>query len=363
VIEGVNGPVTVVWARTEGRLSALLMGPAYIENHWLAKITPVLDRQRLRLVLRTSSTRGDAGSDARRAAADTGLPWTVVVAEVDPQGELTRIAGRRTLWLWGLVLLIGVTAGGLVIITRSVVRDLAVARLQSDFVSAVSHEFRTPLTSLRQLTEVLLDGRVAAEDRRETYYRALARQADRLHRLVESLLDFGRMEAGTSPYRLELLDACALVRSVVEVFERDAAAKGYHVALQVDSFQDSATTVAGDREALTHALWNLLDNAVKYSPECRTVWVDVERAGSRLAIRVRDRGLGVPRHEHADIFKRFVRGADGKAHGIQGTGIGLAMVQHIVSAHGGTVGVESVPGEGSTFTIALPSSDESSVRF
>jgi signal transduction histidine kinase len=196
---------------------------------------------------------------------------------------------------------------------------------------------------------------VTAEDRRETYYRALARQTERLHRLVESLLDFGRMEAGTSPYRLEPLDACALIRSVVEEFQQDSAANGYRVELQVDGLDAAPPTIAGDREALTHAVWNLLDNAVKYSPECRTVWVEVERTGSRLAIRVRDRGLGVPRHEHADIFRRFVRGADAKTQGIKGTGIGLAMVRHIVSAHGGDVLVASEPGAGSTFTIILPS--------
>jgi len=210
------------------------------------------------------------------------------------------------------------------------------------------------LTSLRQLTELLLDGRVVAEDRRETYYRAAARQTERLHRLVEGLLDFGRMEAGTSPYRMAPIDACALVRSVVDEFEQDSAASGYHVELQVDGFEGATPVVAGDREALTHAVWNLLDNAVKYSLTCRTVWVDVVHAGSRLNIRVRDRGLGIPTHEHRDVFKRFVRGAGAKVHGIRGTGVGLAMVRHIVSAHGGEVDIESREGMGSTFTIVLP---------
>ena len=198
---------------------------------------------------------------------------------------------------------------------------------------------------------------MATEDRRETYYRALGRQTDRLQRLVESLLDFGRMEAGTSPYQMEPLDACALIRSVVNEFEQDSAASGYHVELRVEGLQGMTPTVTGDREALTHAVWNLLDNAVKYSPECRTVWVDVERSGSRLAIRVRDRGLGVPSNEHEDIFRRFVRGADAKALGITGTGIGLAMVRHIVSAHGGEVSMASEPGAGSTFTLVLPMVD------
>lgn len=354
------GRVTVVWAGSAQRRSALLVGSAGIDRQWLAKIRPALDRQRLRLALRDAAARGpegaagSEGSEARRTAAETGLPWTVAVEEADPQAELSRIAGRRTLWVWGLALLVAVTLGGIGLIARGAMRELAVARLQSDFVSAVSHEFRTPLTTLRQLTEVLIDGRVPAEERRETYYRALARQTDRLHRLVESLLDFGRIEAGTSPYRLEPLDACALVRSIVDEFAQDSAASGYRVELQVDSVEKAAPMVAGDREALTHAVWNLLDNAVKYSPECRTVWVDIDRTPSGLAIRVRDHGLGVPREEHADIFKRFVRGAGAKAHGIKGTGIGLAMVQHIVSAHGGDILVASEPGAGSTFTLVLP---------
>src|SRR6266508_3106076 len=353
VINTSGARITVLWQDSRDRLAALVAGPAFIERQWLTLIKPALDRQRMHVEL-GEATRDTGNPKTRRATDETGLPWDVVVGDVDPQRELTRIAGRRTLWLWGLVLLMTVTTGGVVIVTRTVVRDLAVARRQTDFVSAVSHEFRTPLTSLRQLTEVLLDGRLVAEDRRETYYRALARQTERLHRLVESLLDFGRMEAGTSPYRLEPLDACALIRSVVDEFQQDSAAHGYQVELHVDGLGAATPTISGDREALTHAVWNLLDNAVKYSPECRTVWVDVERTGSRLAIRVRDRGLGVPRHERAEIFGRFVRGADAKALGIKGTGIGLAMVRHIVSAHGGDVLVASEPGAGSTFTIVLP---------
>ena len=240
-----DATITILWMSTNERLSALLAAPSYVEQQWLAKVTPPLDRQRLRLTLSDTLARGAGGLEARRAAGDTGLPWSVTVADVDPQGELTRIAGRRALWLWGLVLLIGVTIGGIVIIARGVLRDQAVARLQSDFVSAVSHEFRTPLTSLRQLTEVLLDGRVATEDRRETYYRALGRQTDRLQRLVESLLDFGRMEAGTSPYPMEPLDACSLVRSVVNEFAQDSAASGYHVELRVEGLEGLTPTVAG----------------------------------------------------------------------------------------------------------------------
>ena len=101
-------------------------------------------------------------------------------------------------------------------------------------------------------------------------------------------------------------------------------------------------------------MWNLLDNAVKYSVECRTVWVDLGRDQQRLAIRVRDRGLGIPASEQKKIFRKFVRGAVAKAENIKGTGIGLAMVQHIVKAHGGEIRLASTPGQGSTFTLLLP---------
>ncbi len=112
--------------------------------------------------------------------------------------------------------------------------------------------------------------------------------------------------------------------------------------------------IRADREALGLALWNLLDNAVKYSPECRTVWVEMMREGNRLAIHVRDRGMGIPTSEQKEIFKKFVRGEGSRTSGIKGTGIGLAMAWHVVEAHEGEIRLESKPGHGSTFTILLP---------
>lgn len=346
-----NAQWTILWEGNSGRLTALIAGPAYVERQWLGKLAPLLHRQHARVSLLDPAARLAGTFESRRAAGETGLPWTVALESTGLESELARLAGRRTLWLAGLAFLGAIVLAGSYLIARAVMRELAVARLQSDFVSAVSHEFRTPLTSLRQLTEILLDRRITTEERRRTYYEALARQTERLHKLVESLLDFGRMEAGTSPYRLEPLDACAWIRSVVEQFESEASGRGYRVELDVNG---ATATIAGDREALTNALWNLLDNAVKYSPECRTVWVNVEREEKRLAIRVRDQGLGIPPGEQKEIFRKFVRGAGAKAEGIKGTGIGLAMVDRIVKAHGGEVSVRSEPGAGSTFTVLLP---------
>ncbi len=256
--------------------------------------------------------------------------------------------GRRRLWLAGLAALVLLVVAGGYFIARAVSRELAVARLQSDFVAAVSHEFRTPLTSLRQTTEILADDRVVSDEQRRDYYQKQARATERLQRLVESLLDFGRMEAGRRPYRLERLDAGELVRAVVEEFQAEAGE--YRVELSANG----AAAVDADPDALGRALWNLLDNAVKYSPDCRTVWVELTARSNRLAITVRDQGIGIPRAEQKEIFHRFVRGAAAKSNGIKGTGVGLAMVRHIVEAHGGEVRLESEPGKGSTFTVLLP---------
>ena len=116
--------------------------------------------------------------------------------------------------------------------------------------------------------------------------------------------------------------------------------------------------VQADREALARALWNLLDNAVKYSPQNKTVWVKAACENGRVAISVSDKGLGIAPHERKKIFKKFVRAASAEAAGAKGTGLGLTMVEHIVAAHGGQMHVESEPGVGSTFTILLPSAKE-----
>ncbi len=234
---------------------------------------------------------------------------------------------------------------------RGVNRELHVGRLQSDFVAAVSHEFRSPLTTLRGITELLAHDRLSDDTRRRQSYVFLERETIRLQRLVEDLLDFGRMESGRKQYRIARHDAFALVRAAVADFREEDLANGFQIEVR---FDPAAATVAADEEALRRAIRNLLENAVKYSPQCRTVWVDGAVNRHQAAISVRDRGMGIEPAEQRAIFQRFVRGADAKKAGIKGTGIGLAMVRQIVDAMGGDIRLESAPGTGSTFTILLP---------
>jgi signal transduction histidine kinase len=281
------------------------------------------------------------------------LPWDIALVNANPEAVLNQFAQRRRLMMMGLAMLALLVVAASYFIGRAVSRELAAARLQTDFVSAVSHEFRTPLTSMRQFTEMLVEDESLSPEKRRAFYGAQDRATRRLSRLVESLLDFGRMEAGARPYRLERLDAGRLVRATAEEFKQETNPTNLVMECTVP---DEGPAVKADREALAQAIWNLLDNAVKYSGNSPVVHVEVE-AGNPVAIRVRDQGFGILPSERNRILRKFVRGSSAKACGVKGTGIGLAMVKHIVDAHAGKVLVESEPGKGSTFTILLPSGE------
>jgi len=347
------GPVLISWEGTSDRLAAVLAGPVYLNKAW----TEAERDRRVRGAFIDADGQAVLGSvdkngpQAVRTAAATRLPGTLQITLSDPGAAEEGAADRRRLLFAGFAVLALVLMAGSYFIMRSINREQAVAKLQSEFVSAVSHEFRTPLTSLRQLSEMLSKGRVPTEELRQKSYDILSSESERLQRLVESLLDFGRIEAGAFPYRFESLDPASFVGGVADEFQEKAAKQGYHIDL---TLAGEFAPIRADPEALGLAFRNLLDNAVKYSPDCRTVWVEVEREQDRLVIRVRDEGMGIPASEQKNIFKKFVRGTgSGTAH-IQGTGIGLAMARHIVEAHDGEIRLESEPGKGSTFTILLP---------
>ena len=355
-------PATMVWASTGERVAALVAGSTYVDSEWLAKAQRAASPAQIALVApsdpRTSRAPGTSDLTSHRNAADTGLPWTVVTSLSSQDGAAQFESRRRTLFAALAAVLVLVAAGGYVIV-RARNREMALARLQSDFVTAVSHEFRTPLTTLRQFNALLDESAALTADKRRIYYQAQTRATERLHRLVESLLDFGRMEAGKRAYTLDRLDAGLLVRDVVEEFNDEIDGRGLAVRFSAGPGEH---LVDVDAEALARAVWNLLDNAVKYSGDSREVDVAVGRVANRVSIAVQDRGIGIPAGEQARILQKFTRGAAAVAARIKGTGIGLATVQHIVAAHHGTLQVDSVEHQSSTFTILLPLVEVSSLK-
>ena len=227
------------------------------------------------------------------------------------------------------------------------------AELQSNFVSAVSHEFRTPLTSMSHLIELLRDRTDMGAPRRARYYDALEQEAGRLRRFVDQLLDFGRVDAGAVRYHFARVQPRALVDGVVDRFRSGPAAQGRTVSTHVDA---NLPEVEIDEEAFALALNNLLENAAKYSPAQAPIHVRLhsDDAARSVVVAVRDEGEGIPRSEQQIIFDKFVRGAAAQASGVRGTGVGLALAREIIRAHGGDIRVDSELGRGSTFSISLP---------
>lgn len=359
-----TGGFVVLWQKDVERLVGIVAGPAHLTSRWLAEGNAALQRNSARLHLADGEGVTLLGASplagfprAVRTPAESHLPWTIQVALAGSgpgalRGDQARLLIATLAVTMALVLFAAYAA------SRAVARELRTARLQSDFVAAVSHEFRTPLTSMRQLMEMLSTGRVTDAGRRDHYYMVLQRERARLHRLVEGLLDFARMEAKALEFRREPLDPSSLVSEIVVAFRAELQDARHTVVLNAK--EETLPQVSGDREALGRALWNLLDNAVKYSPEGGEVRVEVSNGDGDVSIAVRDQGIGVADNERERIFAKFVRGREAMRRGAKGTGIGLAMVKHIAEGHGGRVRVSSEGvGRGSTFTIDLPVADSS----
>jgi signal transduction histidine kinase len=280
-----------------------------------------------------------------------GLPWTLRVWPSQSQPTTVATNSRTiVLAMMGGVLLFLWSAS--YFIARAIRREANVARLQSNFIAAVSHEFRSPLTTVRQMTEMLQAGRVPSEARRQTYYGVIAGEAARLQRLIETLLNFGRMEAGAERYEFADIDAAALVRDVVRDMEPQAREAGQRIEI---TGPFAGVCLRADANALAVAVRNLIDNAIKYSPTDSTVEVRWSRHNGHAAISVVDRGVGIPQSERRTIFERFVRGRAAIDVNVKGTGLGLSMVKEIVRAHGGDILLESEVHRGSVFTLLLPS--------
>ena len=348
----------LVWHRQDAGLAAVVTRAEWLEAHGSADVAGALGRADASLVLVDQAGHpvvGHAATDSRpaviRGAAETGLPWTIRVVGADPSASPGDQRTRDFVLLAAVLAIAAVLVGGSYAVARAVIREMEVSRLQSEFVATVSHEFRTPLASIRHVSDLLAENRVPDEERRARYYEALQSESERLQRLVETLLDFRRMEKGARRYRLEPCDLSALLESVVSRFRVEASRRGYDL---VWAAPEALPHIRADADALALAIWNLLDNAVKYSPACKTVWLEAAVEDSTVAIRVRDRGLGIAPDEAARVFDTFTRGASAAQSGAGGTGLGLSIVRHIVEAHHGSVAVDSEPGIGSTFTLRLP---------
>jgi signal transduction histidine kinase len=248
-------------------------------------------------------------------------------------------------------LIAGILIFGLIFTTRAVTHELELAKMKSDFVSTISHEFKSPLTSILQLAVMLKTKRVPSEARRQRYYDVLVEQSERLSLLIDNILDFTKMEEGKEKFGFEIIDIGELLREIVATIQDRVRHEGFIIQTKIS---DPLPSIKVDRRSLSQAINNLIDNAIKYSSKVKQVYVHAFTEKHHLIIAIQDFGIGIKKEETNKVFERFYRGGDELTRKVKGSGLGLTLVKQIVEAHHGTIQVESESERGSTFSIKLP---------
>ncbi len=280
--------------------------------------------------------------------------WEIGVYLVNP-AKFSQAAQAAKLTL-GLLIALLVTAIGVGswLIVSDLKRQLTLARQKTDFVSNVSHELKTPLTSIRMFSELLAEDRVAGKEKQRAYFNIITAETARLTRLINNVLDFSRMERGEKKYNFARCDLAGVVRDTVESYRPHLEQSGFQLDCDLP---DQPLFVNGDRDALAQIVVNLLSNAEKYSGARKQIKLELRPQTNpipHIEVRVCDRGLGVPKGCAEKIFEQFYRAHDLLSSGIQGSGLGLTLARQIARAHGGDVVYEPREGGGSCFALRLP---------
>ena len=258
---------------------------------------------------------------------------------------------------YGNLLLIGllnvVLIAGVWVVYRTVRREVELAQLKSDFVSNVSHEIKTPLALIRMFSETLQLKRVKSEAKKQEYYDTIVQETERLTHLINNILNFSRMEAGRKEYRMEPVELNTVVLDVLKNYRPHLEREGFTVST---ALTDSLPFIEADSGALAEALLNIIDNSVKYSRAEKHLIVVTGSDRKTVFVEVEDHGIGIEPRQQQKIFEKFYRVSSGLVSSTKGTGLGLALVKHIVDAHKGTITLRSQVGKGSAFRLSFPAS-------
>lgn len=233
-----------------------------------------------------------------------------------------------------------------------ILRQKRLSEMKNDFIGNMTHELKTPISTIALSAEVIADPAIVHEpERLSEYARIIRSENERLRTQVERVLQLATLDRDNLRMKAEAVDMHQVASAAADSIKLPAQERGMHVVLRLEA---AKCTVTGDRVHLTNAVFNLLDNAVKYGREGTAIEIRSSQRGNELLLSVRDQGIGIRKEDQKHIFERFYRVHTGNVHDVKGFGLGLHYVQQIALAHGGGVSVQSAPGQGSTFTLSLP---------
>ena len=277
--------------------------------------------------------------------------WKLLLSENKPGFVATLLKAGSGIYLFILILIALLMVLGFVFIMYTLNVEIRLNKLKSEFISNVSHELKSPLTSIRMMTEMLHHKRVKTEDRKSAYYCAMLEESEHLSHLIDNILDFSRMEDDRKKYDFVDLDLDELLRKFLESTRERLTEPGFDITY---SCPESIPVILADKNAILQVFYNLVDNAIKFSGTSRQVDIGLFTKDDELLFCVKDYGIGISKKDQEKIFERFYRGDEPQRLGIKGSGIGLTIVQKIIEAHKGHLTLESKPGVGSTFCVHLP---------
>jgi signal transduction histidine kinase len=296
-----------------------------------------------------------AGTTLRRTAAAAATPLGDGFVDLFVEWPADRFAAPAAVLVFVYAATLSVGLGAVLLVAylllRDVHRETETTEMRSNFVASVSHELKTPLTSIRAHAETLLMGRADSTATTAEYLKTIVSESERLTRLVDSVLEFSRIEQGRKTYHMQTARLGDVARSAAKTMEYPLSQLGFTLIL---SSEPSEPVLSADPEALTQAILNLLGNAVKYSGQARRIELRTGARDHEAFIDVADHGIGIAREDQSRIFERFHRIQSPATAGIAGAGLGLALVRHVVDAHRGRIVVTSEIGRGSIFSVRLP---------
>jgi two-component system phosphate regulon sensor histidine kinase PhoR len=260
----------------------------------------------------------------------------------------TLVKERATTNIIFILLLTVVLIVGVIIVFRNIRKEMELARIKSDFVSNVSHELRTPLSLISMFAETLEMNRVKTEEKKEEYYSIISKEAGRLSRIVNKILSFSKIEAGKRDYHFSKVNINNLVEDIFKTYQFHLQNNNFKFSFECDP---SVPEIDADSEAVSEAVINLLENAIKYSVDRKEIMITTGKEGNFVYVEISDKGIGISEEAQKKIFDKFYRVSDGLVHNTKGTGLGLTLVKHIMDAHRGEIKVKSKLNEGSNFKL------------